>query len=58
MGKRLRQKEDGAKVLKVVLDEKERGGVDYRLDTYTEVYKRLTGKGVTFEFPQSYASET
>ena len=33
--------------------EKERGGVDYRLDTYSEVYKRLTGKGVNFEFPQS-----
>jgi small subunit ribosomal protein S7e len=40
-------------VLKVVLDEKERGGVDYRLDTYSEVYKRLTGKVVNFEFPQS-----
>lgn len=57
VGKRLRQKEDGTKVLKIILDEKERGGVDYRLDTYSEVYKRLTGKGVTFEFPQSYAQE-
>ncbi|KAL1297093.1 hypothetical protein AAFC00_004676 [Neodothiora populina] len=52
VGKRMRTKEDGAKVLKIVLDEKERGGVDYRLDTYSEVYKRLTGKGVNFEFPQ------
>jgi small subunit ribosomal protein S7e len=55
VGKRLRTREDGSKVLKVVLDEKERGGVDYRLDTYSEVYKRLTGKGVNFEFPQSAA---
>jgi small subunit ribosomal protein S7e len=55
VGKRLRTKEDGSKVLKVILDEKERGGVDYRLDTYSEVYKRLTGKGVNFEFPQSQA---
>ena len=55
VGKRLRTKEDGAKVLKVILDEKERGGVDYRLDTYSEVYKRLTGKGVHFEFPQAAA---
>ena len=39
-------------MLKVVLDEKERGGVDYRLDTYSEVYKRLTGRVVVFEFPQ------
>src|ERR1700744_1332185 len=53
VGKRIRTKEDGSKMLKIVLDEKERGGVDYRLDTYSEVYKRLTGKGVNFEFPQS-----
>ena len=53
VGKRMRTKEDGAKILKVILDEKERGGVDYRLDTYSEVYKRLTGKGVNFEFPTS-----
>jgi len=52
VGKRVRTKEDGAKILKVILDEKEKGSVDYRLDTYSEVYKRLTGKGVTFEFPQ------
>ena len=57
VGKRLRTREDGSKILKVVLDEKERGGVDYRLDTYSEVYKRLTGKGVNFEFPQSAAAE-
>ncbi|KAF2757916.1 ribosomal protein S7e [Pseudovirgaria hyperparasitica] len=53
VGKRLRTREDGSKILKIVLDEKERGGVDYRLDTYSEVYKRLTGKGVNFEFPQA-----
>jgi len=57
VGKRLRTKEDGGKVLKVVLDEKERGGVDYRLDTYSEVYRKLTGRGVTFEFPPSTAGE-
>ena len=57
VGKRLRTKEDGSKVLKVVLDEKERGGVDYRLDTYSEVYRRLTGRGVGFEFPQGGAAE-
>ncbi|MCJ1254796.1 40S ribosomal protein [Lignoscripta atroalba] len=51
VGKRTRTREDGSKVLKVVLDEKERGGVDYRLDTYSEVYRRLTGRGVGFEFP-------
>ncbi|KAL2752920.1 hypothetical protein ACRALDRAFT_1058659 [Sodiomyces alcalophilus JCM 7366] len=57
VGKRLRSKEDGSKVLKVILDEKERGGVDYRLDTYSEVYRKLTGRGITFEFPQSAATD-
>ena len=51
VGKRTRTREDGSKVLKVVLDEKERGSVDFRLDTYAEVYRKLTGKGVGFEFP-------
>ena len=57
VGKRTRTREDGSKVLKVVLDEKERGGVDYRLDTYTEVYRKLTGRGVGFEFPQGGPAE-
>jgi small subunit ribosomal protein S7e len=51
VGKRLRTKEDGSKVLKVVLDEKEKNSIDHRLDTYSEVYRRLTGRGVNFEFP-------
>lgn len=57
VGKRTRTKEDGAKVMKVILDEKERGGVDYRLDTYSEVYRKLTGRSVNFEFPQSGSAE-
>jgi len=57
VGRRTRTKEDGAKVMKVILDEKERGGVDYRLDTYSEVYRKLTGRTVGFEFPQSSAAE-
>lgn len=55
VGKRIRTKEDGSKTLKVVLDEKEKGGVDHRLDAYGEVYRRLTGRAVVFEFPQSGA---
>merc|ERR1712125_244573 len=52
-----RPKQDNSKVLKVVLDEKERGGVDYRLDTYSEVYRKLTGRTCTFEFPMSGGAE-
>ncbi|KAI2813880.1 hypothetical protein CBS63078_5741 [Aspergillus niger] len=55
VGKRTRTKEDGSKTLKVILDEKERGGVDHRLDAYGEVYRRLTGRAVVFEFPQGGA---
>lgn len=57
VGKRIRTKEDGTKMLKVILDEKEKGGVDYRLDTYSEVYRKLTGRGVVFEFPISATSD-
>ncbi len=57
VGKRVRTCEDSSKILKVVLDEKERGGIDYRLDTYSEVYKKLTGKVVNFEFPQGNAAD-
>ena len=57
VGKRIRTKEDGSKVLKVILDEKEKGGVDYRLDTYVEVYRKLTGRGVGFEFRMSSTTE-
>jgi small subunit ribosomal protein S7e len=51
VGKRTKTQVDGAKIHKVILDEKERGGVDHRLDTYTEVYKHITGRVVSFEFP-------
>jgi small subunit ribosomal protein S7e len=57
VGKRIRTKEDGSKTIKVVLDEKERGGVDHRLDAYGEVYRRLTGRAVVFEFPQSGSAD-
>ena len=48
---------DGSRLLKVILDEKERGGVDHRLDTYSEVYRKLTGRGVAFEFPMSGSAD-
>ena len=57
VGKRTRTGQDGSKLLKVVLDEKERGGVDHRLDTYSEVYRKLTGRSVSFEFPMGASAE-
>ena len=57
VGKRTRTSQDGSKLLKVVLDEKERGGVDHRLDIYSEVYRKLTGRSVSFEFPMGVSAD-
>ena len=51
VGKRTRCKVDGTKELKVFLEWKEKVNVDTKLDTFTDVYKRLTNKDVVFEFP-------
>eukprot|EP01025_Chloroclados_australasicus_P016180 TRINITY_DN1800_c0_g1_i1.p1 TRINITY_DN1800_c0_g1~~TRINITY_DN1800_c0_g1_i1.p1 ORF type:complete len:193 (-),score=19.21 TRINITY_DN1800_c0_g1_i1:145-723(-) len=51
VGKRIRYKLDGSKVMKVLLDPKDRTSVEYKLDTFSGIYKQLTGKDVVFEFP-------
>ena len=37
--------------LHVYLDPKEAPNVEYKVDTFATVYKKLTGKEVKFEFP-------
>jgi small subunit ribosomal protein S7e len=51
VGKRLRQKVDGTKTLKVFLDAKDATSLEYKIDSFSAIYKKLTGKDVTFEFP-------
>eukprot|EP00894_Picocystis_sp_ML_P003864 jgi/Pico_ML_1/54381/g4739.t1 len=51
VGKRLRYKVDGSKILKVYLNPKDRNTTEYKLDTFSSVYQKLTGKHVVFEFP-------
>ncbi|KAI5823675.1 ribosomal protein S7e [Schizophyllum commune Tattone D] len=51
VGKRTRVSVDGSKLLKVFLDSKDATSLEYKLDSFSSVYRRLTGKDVTFEFP-------
>ena len=47
---------DGSRLLKVYLDAKDRNTTEYKLDTFAGVYKKMTGKDVSFEFPVTEAA--
>merc|ERR1712070_1200924 len=51
VGKRTRVRMDGSKLLKIYLDPKDVKEVDYKLQAFTSVYKKLTNKSVSFLFP-------
>jgi len=51
VGKRIRVKLDGKQILKVHLDKTQQTNVEHKVDTFSHVYKRMTGKEVVFEFP-------
>lgn len=51
VGKRTRFRTDGSKLLKVLLDPKDIKEVDFKLKTFSSVYKKLTNKNVEFIFP-------
>lgn len=53
VGKRTRYKVDGSRLLRVFLDPKDQENAEYKVDTFQSVYKKLTGKDVSFEFPVS-----
>ncbi|XP_064604954.1 small ribosomal subunit protein eS7-like [Liolophura sinensis] len=52
VGKRIRIKLDGSRLIKVHLDKGQQTNIEHKLDTFTAVYKKLTGKDVNFEFPE------
>ncbi|KAJ1919194.1 ribosomal protein S7A [Mycoemilia scoparia] len=52
VGKRVRVKADGSKLIKAFLDSKDSTNLEYKLDSFSAVYKKITGKDVVFEFPQ------
>ena len=51
VGKRYRMKTDGSRLIKVHLDRGNQTFVEHKISTFEAVYKKLTGKEVTFEFP-------
>ncbi|KAF5735010.1 40S ribosomal S7-like protein [Tripterygium wilfordii] len=55
VGKRVRYRIDGSKIMKVFLDSKEKNNTENKLVTFSAVYKKLTGKDVVFEFPATEA---
>jgi small subunit ribosomal protein S7e len=51
VGKRIRIRLDGSKLIKVHLDKSQQTNLEHKLETFSAVYKKLTGKEVLFEFP-------
>merc|ERR1712080_334853 len=49
-GKRIRQKVDGSKHLKVFLDARDKDRVESKLDAFRTAYNKLTGREVQFGF--------
>ncbi|XP_067000610.1 small ribosomal subunit protein eS7 [Anabrus simplex] len=54
VGKRIRVKQDGSQLIKVHLDKNQQTNIEHKVDTFGSVYKKLTGRDVTFEFPEPY----
>ena len=52
VGKRIRFRVGGRRLLKVYLDPKDSKDIENRLPTYQAVYKKLTKKNVEFLFPK------
>eukprot|EP00727_Mastigamoeba_balamuthi_P007414 m51a1_g3293 putative 40S ribosomal protein S7e (223) ;mRNA; r:281725-282772 len=50
-GRRLRLRADGQRLHVIYLDSKDQQNVEPKLKTFTTVYRKLTGKQCSFEFP-------
>ena len=54
VGKRIRIRLDATRLIKVHLDKNQQTNIEHKTETFAAIYKRLTGKEVTFEFPEAY----
>merc|ERR1712042_264211 len=52
VGKRIRIRLDGSRLFKVHLDKTQQTNIEHKTDTFANVYKKLSGKEVNFEFPE------
>lgn len=52
VGKRIRIRLDGSRLIKVHLDKTSQTTIEHKIETFASVYKKLTGKEVSFEFPE------
>jgi len=52
VGRRTRIKLDGSRLFKIHLDKSSQTQIEHKTDTFAAIYKQLTGKDVTFEFPE------
>lgn len=53
VGKRIRIKLDGSRLIKVHLDKSQQTTVEHKVDTFSSIYKKLTGKDINFEFREA-----
>merc|ERR1711981_982832 len=54
VGKRIRIKLDGTRLFKCHLDKNQQTNIEHKVETFSSIYKKLTGKEVSFEFPEAY----
>lgn len=47
-GKRTRVSTDGSKLVRCALDSKDATNLEYKMETFSSVYRKLTGKDVAF----------
>merc|ERR1712080_78399 len=53
VGKRIRVRLDATRLFKCHLDKAQQTNIEHKTETFAAVYKKLTGKEVTFEFPEA-----